>query len=1136
MTYRGRIESLVCAAAALVFAGCAERTVSVQLGDGGPADGPAADGGTPDAGVSDGGYLVLEPPAAWQKERAREYLAHACAAPLNTGSPPHIIAYLECERTGLGPAVPPGAVPENAFDGIFDKLWRLRDTSDFDVNRLINLVYSFGGHPAIPETLWKKIEDALLSFKYWYTDPTPERIVNGEPVNDMLWYWTENHGLIFRSSEYLAGQKFPDEVFLVSGLTGREQMARAREFLIRWLDERARWGFTEWHSDVYYNWDMNPLITLVEWADDPEIACRAAMVLDLVMLDVALHLHHGTFGATHGRSYIKDKPAAELEDTFTAAKFFFDDTALPWQGADSGATILFSRSQKYALPWVIRTIAKDDFPMTDRERMNLPIDERPPEKWNDPVSPPPYGLSWNDESDLPLWWSMSGFVTWPLLPMTFDVANKYNLWDGQFESLKIISSLVNLDQPTSGIVRDVHPLYQSFWRVIAAPLLEEVHTYTHRTRDYMLSSAQDYRKGSMGVQIHAWQATLSEHAVVFTTHPSRLPVAEGAQVPSDWHWVEDEEPSPGYWTGEGSLPRIGQHENVAIIIYAPQFAPKPMGLSQFDYRGETHAYFPHAHFDEVDEIGNWTFGRKASSYVALYSHRPTIWRTGQPEVFKNAGLPFDRVATGGPDNVWIVELGSEGESGSFGAFKTAVSTSAISVTPVPDAEGNGFGDGFDVVYESPSKGTVTFGWHAPLVVSGSEVPLTWERRYDNPYVKTRFNEARHEIRNGDAVLALDFEKPSRAASAPPEFAEGPLDFCDGTAPGTGCYARKRSEYSENAVLARAIADRFIAKYPVTGLDWNWEETVLMFGLHELFRVTGDTRYRDYYRAWIDRHIVAGYNIHSSDTCSPALLAALLHIEFGEAKYKAVVDDALDYLDNRALRTRHGGLNHLGTSESFGRTLWVDSLFMFGEFLTRWGEFTGDETRLDMIGEQFRIFTDVLQSDGGFYVHAWGWAGDVDTDIYWGRGNGWVTASGYDYLRARLVRGEDDSEVLAALKKQVAAIIETQDAASGMWWTVLNRPGETYLETSAGALFAYGMARAYRYGLLDDSVLPVIEKAMEGVRSRILPDENGKPKVTGVSGPTTAGTFSDYKNVKVADDLGYGVGAVILSLLETSGLR
>ena len=33
---------------------------------------------------------------------------------------------------------------------------------------------------------------------------------------------------------------------------------------------------------------------------------------------------------------------------------------------------------------------------------------------------------------------MSGFIAWPLLPMTFDVATRYGLWEGQFEPFATI--------------------------------------------------------------------------------------------------------------------------------------------------------------------------------------------------------------------------------------------------------------------------------------------------------------------------------------------------------------------------------------------------------------------------------------------------------------------------------------------------------------------------------------------------------------------------------------------------------------------------------------------------------------------------------------------------------------------------
>ena len=101
--------------------------------------------------------------------------------------------------------------------------------------------------------------------------------------------------------------------------------------------------------------------------------------------------------------------------------------------------------------------------------------------------------------------------------------------------------------------------------------------------------------------------------------------------------------------------------------------------------------------------------------------------------------------------------------------------------------------------------------------------------------------------------------------------------------------------------------------------------------------------------------------------------------------------------------------------------------------------------------------------------------------------------------------------------------------------MVNRPGETYLETSASALFAYSLARAWRYGLVDDVVLPTVEQAAAGVRSMITTDAQDRPVVTGISGPTMAGSFEYYKEIPIGDDLPFGLGAVLLMLIDTSGL-
>jgi unsaturated rhamnogalacturonyl hydrolase len=208
--------------------------------------------------------------------------------------------------------------------------------------------------------------------------------------------------------------------------------------------------------------------------------------------------------------------------------------------------------------------------------------------------------------------------------------------------------------------------------------------------------------------------------------------------------------------------------------------------------------------------------------------------------------------------------------------------------------------------------------------------------------------------------------------------------------------------------------------------------------------------------------------------------------------------------------------------------------MFGMVLNRWGELA-DPSRLDMESEQIQIFAELLQDENGFLRHAKDWPG-YDESVYWARGNSWVVASLSDYLRIRVEREENDLEVELPFRKHVEAIVGAQDVETGLWQTVMSHPDETenYLETSASALFAYGIARAYRYGVLGDEELAVAQKAIEGVKQMIRIDDDG-PVVTGVSLATDPWSLEEYLGVPVADDVNYGVGAVILALIETSGL-
>ncbi len=377
---------------------------------------------------------------------------------------------------------------------------------------------------------------------------------------------------------------------------------------------------------------------------------------------------------------------------------------------------------------------------------------------------------------------------------------------------------------------------------------------------------------------------------------------------------------------------------------------------------------------------------------------------------------------------------------------------------------------------------------------------------------------------------------SNGGSSRPYF-----DYCEPSVPADECYALRRDPESDQVALASAIALRYMETHSIEDEIWDWRSGVLMFSLTELYRITGDSRFRDYYQAWLDYWIAEGYQLIWSDSCPPAITAVALLANASEndtqqqvADYEKVVADTLEYLDVDAQRTEEGGISHYGIFGGFP-SVWLDSLFMFGMVLNRWGELS-DSDRLDMMDEQVMIFAGLLQDENGFMRHASDWPG-YDETVYWARGNSWVVASLSDYLRIRFERGEEAPEVESVFRSQVAAIAGVQ-AETGLWWTVMDRPEleDNYTETSASALFAYGMARAYRYGILGDAERRAAAQSVQTILDERIEDQGDGPIVTGTSTSTDPFTLEQYLSVPVEDDVNYGVGAVILALVETSGLQ
>src|SRR5262249_23112010 len=151
------------------------------------------------------------------------------------GSVTNVLAHMERARIDSTYTIPPAGVAADAWDGIFTKMDTLQDTRDFDAIELVTVLYDYADDPFLAPGLIEKVEQALTTFKFWYTEPTPDG------VTDESYYWSENHQVLYHAIEYLVAQRYPDRVIGRDGRTGAEHLAHATELLMQWFDFRARY-------------------------------------------------------------------------------------------------------------------------------------------------------------------------------------------------------------------------------------------------------------------------------------------------------------------------------------------------------------------------------------------------------------------------------------------------------------------------------------------------------------------------------------------------------------------------------------------------------------------------------------------------------------------------------------------------------------------------------------------------------------------------------------------------------------------------------------------------------------------------------------------------------------------------------
>ena len=577
------------------------------------------------------------------------------------------------------------------------------DTADFRVAALVR-IHALAKPGLISDALHAKVREALLNFKYWCDEPGSDNLMGT---------WSENHQILFHSSEYLAGQMFPETVFTNNGKTGRAHMRHARSQVLGWIAIKAKAGFSEWDSNAYFPESTAALLNLADYAADPEVSTRASKLLSVMFFDMAVDSFQGTFGTSHGRTYQGTVQSGRGEGTSGMEWIAFGMGTLG--SPDVVSSVFLAVSPRYTVPAIIQHIALDPRPeIVNRERQGLTIE-----------AAKELGLKFDNPEDIFLMWDSGRLSNRADAEHSLRVLSQFN-----FHRYEVV--IKPYAEAVVGTYKALEEMGVAAWGMDRTTL-ERVDKITYRTPDYELSTAQDYRKGKAGYQQHIWQATLGPESIVFTLNPSV---------------------SHKYWVGH--YPRSVQYKNVLIALYdipsktppgpktvvppdaAGNAMPSP-GPSEELPAGYTVANFRKAGYDEALEKGGWYFARKGSAFVALRSQLPARWT--EKEVLGGEGLIAD-----GRRNVWICQMGRNAVDGPFRAWADRIAGSSLRV------------EGLIVNYQAPGVGNVHVSWDDPLTVEGVEVPLSGYDRFDNPYCRAPWGKGVYRIHYGAETLFLDFGK------------------------------------------------------------------------------------------------------------------------------------------------------------------------------------------------------------------------------------------------------------------------------------------------------------------------------------------------------------------------------------------
>ncbi|HRG94235.1 MAG TPA: glycoside hydrolase family 88 protein, partial [Chitinophagaceae bacterium] len=269
-------------------------------------------------------------------------------------------------------------------------------------------------------------------------------------------------------------------------------------------------------------------------------------------------------------------------------------------------------------------------------------------------------------------------------------------------------------------------------------------------------------------------------------------------------------------------------------------------------------------------------------------------------------------------------------------------------------------------------------------------------------------------------------------------------------------------------------------FRLTSYEWG----VTYSAMQRVTEVTGDKKYSEYARSRFDflqKWVPAVKEKFSIEYIerkkffnqpidpralddAGAVCAAMIKAERSRLtdNLRPLINNYIQYVFGKEYRFKDGTI---GRNRPHKNTLWLDDLYMYIPAVAQMGKLTGDKKYYDDCVKQVLAYSKrMFNKEKGLYMHGWVESMEVHPQFHWGRANGWALLAMSELLDVLPENHAGRPAVLSQFRELVKGLARYQ-SGSGFWHQLLDKE-DSYLETSATAIYSYCIAHACNKGWID----------------------------------------------------------------------